>query len=166
MDTIITDQTLPTLFYTLTLKMPHGEASDWNEELDLSALPYDVGLSFKTFLFIHTDEETHLTFLMFTNVSVINELKFFLKSSLSPVLVEVEVVNDFLLNGESLSLDFWKAFNQGLKDDWPLEDYQKNIFYNFIKEHTTVMDIIDKLSNIGKENLLQVELDILNLNFK
>ncbi|WP_033408260.1 hypothetical protein [Psychroflexus tropicus] len=165
-----TASALPKFFYAFVLKIPpkyrdQNKGVDFDDELDLSALPHNVGKDFETFLFIHTDEETHLTFLLYTDITVIGELKcFFSKSSLSAMDIIVKKVNDFLLNGEFLSLEFWKEFNQELKDDWPLDQNQKELYENFIKEHTTVQNIIDKLNNLGMENLHPIELEILKLN--
>lgn len=156
----MTDQSLPKLFYAFTL-IESPKYKDVDNELDLSELSQNVYKDFETFLFIHSVEDTQMTMLLYTDISVVNELKLFFLKSVSPMDIEVKVVNDFLLNGEFLTHEFWKELIQELDNDWIINEKQALFFHNFIKENTTVEDIIDKMSNLGKENLLQVELDIL-----
>ena len=169
MENDITDQALPKLFYAVVLSKPQGyeddDKTDEDFKFDFKGLSLNAYLDFIKFIYVHSDDEGQLTFLIHTDISVINEFQLYLsKTPLSQMDIEVRAANNILLNGEFLSLEFWKEFNRELKDDWPLNEKQKNLLEDFIKEHTTVMDIIDKINNIGKENLHQIELEILNQN--
>ena len=162
MNVYIKNTKLPKLFYEL--KIHYFSEENLNEfNFVPNDLVYSTLQDLARFFYVvkHKVSETAI---VFTDISGVNDFKSILVKSKMIYCIEINEVTEQLICGSYPIQEFWNELKNKEDELTGLKKDEVIFFLEYLKTHSSVEDVVNKISNRGYQNLLQPELEILESN--
>ena len=151
---------LPKHFYEIIVTYYNKKnLKDFNlnlEELDATTIQ-----DLSNFSYVHSLNCITEKAIFCLNFSSINYWKLVMSESQLVSNFEINEITELLLAGEYENQDFWFNIENEVFDNLCKDD--KDFFLKYIRENSTLDNILSKIQKRGLENLLKPEVKILNL---